>query len=125
MLKQLLAVGIGGGCGSILRYLVSFFTARYYVGTFPLATFFANVSGCFLIGLLAGILGNYFPYNTNLKLLLITGFCGGYTTFSTFAMENVNMLQYNHLWTTVLYIAASTVCGIVAVWLGLNIGISS
>ncbi|NDW19531.1 fluoride efflux transporter CrcB [Dysgonomonas sp. 216] len=122
MLKQVLFVGLGGGIGSILRYIVSFYTAKFYVGSFPIATFFVNILGCFLIGLLSGLLAGHFPVNANLKLLLITGFCGGYTTFSTFALENLNLLEYNHIATMVIYILASVVLGITAVWLGIYWG---
>jgi len=122
MIKQLLIVGIGGGAGSILRFAASLLTARYYSGSFPIATFAVNVSGCFLIGLIAGLAAGYFPQNANLRLLLITGFCGGYTTFSTFAFENLNLLQYHNIWTAAIYIITSVLLGIGAVWLGLTAG---
>ena len=85
MIKQILLVGLGGGLGSVFRFLTSLLTAKYYSNAFPIATFTANILGCFLIGLLIGILGQSIQTNQNLKLLLITGFCGGYTTFSAFA----------------------------------------
>jgi len=124
MLKQILFVGLGGGVGSILRYLSSFYTAKHYAGVFPLATFGVNILGCFLIGLFAGIVSSHFPLNDNLKLLLITGFCGGYTTFSTFAMENLNLMEYNHILIMCLYVALSIILGILAVWVGLLAGSS-
>ncbi len=124
MIKNILFVGIGGAIGSILRYLTSFYTAKYYAGSFPLATFGINILGCFLIGIFIGLSGSYFPLNNNLKLLLITGFCGGYTTFSTFAMETVNLIDYNNWWVAVLYIISSILIGIFAVWIGLVLGSS-
>lgn len=121
MIKQLLLIGLGGGLGSILRYLTSVLTAKYYSNTFPLATFFANLSGCFFIGVLIGLLEQNTQINQNLKLLLITGFMGGYTTFSTFAFENFFLLQTHNYLMTILYLGASVFGGILAVWLGLSL----
>lgn len=121
MLKQILLVGLGGGIGSIFRFLTSHFTAKYLSATFPIATFTANIIGCFLIGLLIGILGQNIQENNSLKLLLITGFCGGYTTFSAFASENISLLQTNNYLSVVLYIGASIFIGLLAVWVGMTI----
>ena len=118
MIKQLLLVGLGGGIGSIFRYLTSVYTAKYYANTFPLATFLTNGLGCFIIGLLIG----YFAktnIDNNLKLLFITGFCGGYTTFSTFAAENISLLQNQNYLTLIAYTLASVLVGFLAVGLGL------
>lgn len=121
MIKQILLVGLGGGLGSIFRYLTSLLTAKYYTNTFPLATFTANILGCFLIGILIGVLGQNIQTNNSLKLLLITGFCGGYTTFSTFASENISLLQTNNYITAILYSGSSIFEGLIAIWLGLTI----
>lgn len=118
MLKQILLVGLGGGVGSILRYLTSVLTQKYNTGLFPLATFTVNIIGCLLIGLLIGVLGSNIQGNQNLRLLFVTGFCGGYTTFSAFAVENFTLLQDQHYGTAALYIGASVVGGLIAVWLG-------
>ena len=117
MIKQILPVGLGGGLGSIFRFLTSVLTAKYYSNAFPLATFTANILGCFLIG----NLGQNIQANNTLRLLLITGFCGGHTTFSTFASENFSLLQTNNYLTAILYIGTSIFAGLLAVWLGLTI----
>ncbi|MFB5944934.1 fluoride efflux transporter CrcB [Albibacterium profundi] len=121
MLKQILLVGLGGGIGSILRFLTSVVTQKYNSSLFPLATFAVNILGCFLIGLLIGSLSSSIQNNQNLRLLLITGFCGGYTTFSTFASENFSLLQNQYYGTAALYIGTSIIGGLIAVWLGLTL----
>ena len=117
MIKQVLLVGAGGAVGSIFRFLISEITGRYYVQSFPLATFVINVLGCFIIGLLVNML----PANANLKLILIVGFCGGFTTFSTFARESMDLINQQQSFLALLYVVASSVVGITAVWVGMQI----
>ena len=118
MLRALLLVGFGGGVGSIFRYLTSIVTTKYLQTSFPWATFGVNITGCLIIGLLAGLLSRQL-LSDNLKFLLITGFCGGFTTFSAFSAENVSLFQSGNAPTALLYIAASISFGLAAVWLGL------
>ncbi|SKB46829.1 CrcB protein [Parapedobacter luteus] len=118
MFKQLIAVGIGGAVGSMLRFLVSVLTSRWAQGAFPIATLLVNLSGCFLIGLLVGIFSQP-PYaNSSLRLLLITGFCGGYTTFSAFANENLLLIEQQQTLAAVAYTLLSVLLGIALVWVG-------
>ena len=121
MLKHFLLVGLGGAAGSMLRYLTALLTARYYAASFPLATFLTNVLGCFLIGIFIGLFWHSTQLNQQLRLLLVTGFCGGYTTFSTFSSENLTLLQSGHILTAIAYITASIAAGLLAIWLGLFI----
>ena len=119
MLKTILYIAIGGALGSVLRYLTSVFVNKYWSSNFPLATFIANILGCFLIGFLIGILEKNNLANSNLKWFLITGFCGGYTTFSTFSYENYLLFQGNNSLLAFMYIGLSILVGLFAVWFGL------
>lgn len=118
MIKQILLVGVGGGLGSILRYLTSVATVRYFDDAFPLATFSVNVIGCFVMGLLTGMPG---ALTQEARLLFVAGFCGGFTTFSAFAFENVRLLQGHNYLTAFFYIGLSVLAGLVGVWLGLQV----
>jgi CrcB protein len=115
---NILLVGLGGAAGSILRYLCQKWINASYVHNFPLATFSINILGCLLIGILYGLgeKGNILSPQT--RLLLITGFCGGFTTFSTFAFENVSLLRIGDNIYFLLYAIGSVVLGIAAVYLG-------
>ena|SRR6476661_3516673 len=118
MFTNVLLVGLGGAVGSIGRYLCQRWVNDYYQHSFPLATFLVNITGCLLIGVLfaLGERGNVLSQST--RLLLITGFCGGYTTFSTFAFENMNLLRTSDHLYFLLYAFGSLVLGIAAVYAG-------
>ena len=116
MIKSIFFVGIGGLLGSVTRFLVS-----QYFGQptkFPYATFIVNISGSFLIGLIAG-LSERFSWTTETSLFLAVGFCGGFTTFSAFAIENIRLLQDKDYLTFLLYSAGSFVLGLLATITGL------
>jgi CrcB protein len=90
---DLMATFVGGGTGAVCRYGIGRLLGGRYGGEFPLATFLINVSGCFLLGLLASLVAGAHQDMSLLTALLATGFLGGYTTFSTYALEGV--LLYN------------------------------
>ena len=122
MIKDLLLVGLGGGLGSMLRLLTSRLSARYISSEWALVgTFIANIVGCFIIGLIAGWLLFNMSKSQTLPLLLVTGFCGGFTTFSALAFENVQLLQTGQILFSVLYIFFSIVIGLLAVWGGMKL----
>ena len=121
MLKTILYIAIGGAIGSVLRYLTAVLVNKYWANHFPLATLITNVLGCFLIGILIGILEKNNLTNSNLKWFLITGFCGGFTTFSAFGFENYTLFQNNNSLLAFGYIALSVLLGIFAVWFGITV----
>lgn len=93
MLKTILYIAFGGAIGSVLRFLTSLLVAKFWSNHFPLATFLTNVVGCFLIGIFIGFLAKNNLTDSNLKWFLITGFCGGFTTFSAFGLENMTFFK--------------------------------
>ena len=119
MTKAILLVGLGGGVGSILRYLTSVVAIKYFQSNFPLGTFVVNILGCLIIGILIGLFDKQQLPNPDLRLLFITGFCGGFTTFSAFAAENINLFQSGHSLAALLYIGASIFVSLFFVWLGM------
>ena len=117
MIKDIVLVGIGSGIGGICRYLISLFMSHAQSG-FPWGTFTANVVGCLLIGLLWGVTSRSQNLSPAFSLLLMVGFCGGFTTFSTFSKEGLAMMQANNYMLFTLYTLGSMVLGIIAVGLG-------
>ena len=117
-MKQLLLVFFGGGVGSMLRYIINK-TFNGYFQYFYLGTFLVNIIGCLLIGLILGlsVKGDYLSQNQ--ILLLSAGFCGGFTTFSTFAFEKHALLSAGELFHFSVYTISSIVVGILAVAFGL------
>src|ERR1700733_6968142 len=120
MMKGILYVGLGGGIGSICRYLVQRFALFVYPAAFPWGTFAVNIIGCFAIGLFWGITFKSFEENETWKLLLMTGLCGGFTTFSAFTLDSIGLLREQRLLLFALYVIASVVLGLLATYAGMK-----
>lgn len=121
MFKTLLIIGSGGFLGSISRFLASKFVQETIPSAFPFGTFFVNITGCFLIGLIYGLAERDSLFNQDWKLFLTVGFCGGFTTFSTFANENLALLRDGDLFHFFIYTGLSVFLGIAATFIGVLI----
>lgn len=119
-MKNLLLVFVGGGVGSALRYLIGKWLNSPETGI-PYGTFVANILGSLLIGIILGLAAKNNTLNSNQTLLLATGFCGGFTTFSTFAYENHVLLKSGDFTSFAIYTIASFIVGFLAVFFGLYI----
>ena len=117
MLKEMIAVFIGGGLGSVLRFLVNKIEI-FSENNFPYSTFTSNFLGCFILGLVLG----YFIKNENpnsiLFVFLTVGLCGGFTTFSSFSNESLQLIQNGEILTFLAYLFSSLVVGILSVYGG-------
>jgi CrcB protein len=121
MIKAMLIAGLGGFMGTCGRFLVGKLVTHMGVGNFPLSTLLVNVIGCLLIGILLGLVENTRYISTQLNLLLITGFCGGFTTFSTFSNDLYVLLMSRSKMFFVSYFLASILLGLLMVWCGRRI----
>ena len=124
-MAQYIFVFLGGGIGAVCRYLATSLFAVRFGTAFPYGTLFVNVSGSFLMGVLMGLLP-LFPFGDkylpeNLRLLLGVGFLGGFTTFSSFSMETLNLLQEPHTLSALANIFMSVALGITAAWAGISL----
>ena len=120
MIREIILVGAGGAVGSILRYLVALAVNGNGDGARPVATLIVNVAGCFVIGCVAG-LSQRFEWIPEYRLLLTAGFCGGFTTFSAFALENLRFLEQKDYISVMTYVFLSVTLSIGAAFAGLAI----
>ena len=116
-MKSFLLVFLGGGLGSGIRYLVTI-TMNQYSKVLPFGTFTVNMLGCLLIGLVLGYAQKENTLTSNQTLLLATGFCGGFTTFSAFASENLELIRNGELFNFSIYAIGSVVAGMVLILIG-------
>jgi len=117
-LTKYLVVLVGGGIGSLARYVASTAIMQRFGGAFPLGTFVINITGSFLIGLLMTMFTERLEWSPNWRLLLVTGFLGGYTTFSSYEYESLQAVRHGTRWLGLINLVGSVVAGYVAVWLG-------
>jgi CrcB protein len=109
-----LIVGLGGFIGTVMRYLIGLLPS-HSGSSFPIKTLIINVTGAFVIGLIAAAAAKYRTLDPHLVLLIKVGICGGFTTFSTFAYESVGLIQKGEIWTALAYVVLSVGLGFLAV----------
>lgn len=116
--SKILSVAIGGAFGAVARYLINISPLSHLFAKFPFPTFFINVTGSFLIGFLLILLTDKFQVNENLRMAVIVGFLGAYTTFSTFEMEIFGLIREKEFGMAFVYLIASVLVGFIGVSLG-------
>ena len=121
MIRHLLLVGAGGAIGSILRFGVQRLFLPWTATHFPFGTFLVNITGALLIGILWGIQLRNPPVDPAWNLFLMTGICGGYTTFSAFTLESVHILDNGKPVLFLMYIAGSVIAGLLATYAGIRL----
>ena len=117
-LRLILIIGTGGFVGTVLRFLIGRFVQLHVFSAFPYGTFIINIVGCLLIGIFYGLSSKGSIMNAELRLFLTVGFCGGFTTFSSFANENIALLRDGEFFYFLLYTLLSVILGLVATYLG-------
>ena len=118
MLKNFLLVGLGGAAGSMLRYA---FAVWFKHSSFPLATFLVNIIGSFIIGLVFAYALRNENFALNWRIFLAAGLCGGFTTFSAFSLESLQLLQQHRIGLFFFYVIGSLLLGLAATWLGYSL----
>ena len=118
MIKLILIAGTGGFLGTVSRFLASRYFQNFFLSSFPFGTFIVNVTGCLLIGIFFGLSQKGNILTPEWRMFLTVGFCGGFTTFSTFAVENLALLKDGNFFYFALYTGLSVFLGLIATYLG-------
>jgi fluoride exporter len=118
MIKLLLIAGTGGFFGTIARFLASRYFQNLFLSAFPFGTFLVNVTGCLLIGIFYGLSQKGNLLSPEMRIFLTVGFCGGFTTFSAFAGENISLLKDGNFLYFAIYTSLSVFLGLMATYLG-------
>jgi CrcB protein len=120
-MKPIIIIWLGGGLGSLLRYWMQIGVNRYTTVSFPAGTLLVNITGCFIIGILYGLSNKYTWLTFEWRLFLVTGFCGGFTTFSSFSYESISLFRQGNYIYFILYAVLSVILGLLATVGGLVI----
>ncbi len=118
-MKAIIIVATGSGLGGILRYGIQLMVQRLHSSPFPFGTFSVNIIGCLLIGIFFGLAEKENLLNAEIRLFLITGFCGGFTTFSSFSIENIALLRSGEPAYFFLYTIGSVALGLLTTFFGI------
>ncbi len=119
ILTYMLIAGLGGFAGTCGRYLTGLAGKKLCGDNYPVGTFAVNVIGCFIIGLFVGLFDRH-EMSPLVNALLISGFCGGFTTFSSFSHDSFAMIQKGQWWKFILYVVPTVVLGLLMVYLGMK-----
>ncbi len=117
-MRILLLIAAGGAVGAVLRYLLAGWGQRLVVGTFPLGTLLVNLTGCLVIGYLGAVFAGPWLVRQELRLALLVGLLGGFTTFSSYAFETFALMADGRGGPALLNVALSNLVGLLAVWIG-------
>jgi CrcB protein len=121
MIKTLFIIGMGSFTGGVSRYLISKYVQNMTTISLPVGTMAVNIMGCFIIGLFYGLFDRGNLMNSNLRLFLTVGFCGGFTTFSTFMNDNFQLIKGENFFYMSVYLAASIIGGYLLLFLGYSL----
>ena len=122
MLRDILFVAGGSALGGVLRLLAGRWIRVFVQSSFPWPTFLINILGCFAIGWIHAWAARQLQFRPEILMLLTTGLCGGFTTFSAFAQENILLMRSGAYATAMLYVTCSVLAGLLATWAGMLAG---
>lgn len=117
---DILLVGLGGFIGSVSRYLIYLLVRSYFIHSFPLATLIVNTTGCFLIGMVSGLERHFLFFQRPMLIFISVGLIGGFTTFSAFGFETVELLRQQHYGWACFNVFCNLLLGFGALWIGRN-----
>lgn len=121
-LQQIMVVAFAGAIGCVLRFILAQNIQQYFTRSFPLGILVVNVLGCWLMGFLATLFLERFNVSANWRIAILVGFLGGFTTFSSFSIDTINLLQIGEYDKAFLYIFLSVCLCLLATWLGMVLG---